>query len=72
MNLDTLKPVILSYLRAAAASAIALYMSGVTDPKVLLNALLAGLAGPVLKALDTSAKEFGLGSEAAAPKKAKK
>lgn len=71
MNLDALKPVVLSYIRAAAASAIALYMSGVTDPKVLLNALLAGLAGPVLKALDTSAKEFGLGS-AEAPKKAKK
>jgi hypothetical protein len=34
-----------SYLRAAAASAAALYMSGITDPKVLANAFIAGLSG---------------------------
>jgi hypothetical protein len=32
-----------SWLRASAASALALYLSGITDPKVLANAFLAGL-----------------------------
>ena len=49
----------LSWARAAAASAGALYMSGTTDPKVLGYALLSGFIGPVLKWLDSSAVEFG-------------
>ena len=51
-----------SYLRASAAAAGALYMSGVTDPKVLANAFAAGLIGPVVKALQPNEKEFGRGS----------
>jgi hypothetical protein len=52
-----------SYLvRAAAAAAIALYLAGETDLKVLGTAALAGFLGPVLKWLDTSAPEFGRGS----------
>jgi hypothetical protein len=54
------KQVVLSYLRAAAASAVALYTAGQHDPKVLATAFLAGLVGPILKALDKSAPEFGL------------
>jgi hypothetical protein len=46
----------MSYGRAAAASAVALYMSGITDPKILANAFVAGLLGPALKALDTKSK----------------
>jgi hypothetical protein len=57
------KQVVLSWFRAAAASAVALYVSGITDPKQLGAAALAGLAGPVLKWLDSSAPEFGRGSE---------
>ena len=49
-----------SYLRAAAASAAALYISGITDPKVLANAFIAGLIGPLLKALQPSEKQFGV------------
>jgi hypothetical protein len=49
----------MSYLRAAAASAVALYTAGQRDPKVLAAAFVAGLVGPVLKALDKSAPEFG-------------
>ena len=33
----------LSYLRAAVSCAAALYMSGITDPKTLANAFVAGL-----------------------------
>ena len=50
----------LSYLRHAAACAAALYMSGVTDPKTLANAFLAGLIGPLLRALNPSDKSFGV------------
>ena len=49
-----------SYLRAAVAAVMAMYMAGITDPKVLANAFIAGLLGPVLKAVDPKATEFGL------------
>ena len=52
-----------SWLRASAASALALYISGISDPKILANAFLAGLAGPLLKALQPSEKEFGVTKE---------
>jgi len=52
-----------SYARAALASATALYMSGITDPKVLANAFIAGLVGPLLKAVQPSEKQYGLGSK---------
>ena len=50
----------LSYLRHAATCAAALYMSGVTDPKTLANAFIAGLIGPLLRGLNTSDKTFGV------------
>ena len=53
------KQVALSYLRAAAASAVALYTAGQHDPKTLATAFLAGLVGPIMKALDKNAPEFG-------------
>lgn len=56
---EKIKQIALSYLRAAAASAVALYTAGQHDPKVLATAFIAGLVGPVLKALDKSAPEFG-------------
>ena len=59
MNKDKLKAIAATYLRAAVASVIALYLAGVTDPKALLSAALAAVAGPVLKALDPNATEFG-------------
>ena len=52
------KQIALSYLRAAAASAVALYTAGQRDPKVLAAAFVAGLVGPILKALDKSAPEY--------------
>jgi len=55
-----LKAAALSYVRAALASAAALYLSGISDPKTLANAFIAGLVGPVLKALQPSEKQFGL------------
>jgi hypothetical protein len=54
-----IKQLFLSWVRAAAASAGALYLAGQTDPKVLGYALLSGFIGPLMKWLDTSAPEFG-------------
>ena len=56
---DQLMAAGLSYLRAALSCAAALYMSGITDPKTLANAFVAGLIGPLLRALNTSDKSFG-------------
>jgi hypothetical protein len=58
-----LKAAALSYLRASLASVAALYMSGISDPKVLANAFIAGLVGPILKALQPSEKQFGIGKK---------
>ena len=58
-----LKAAALSYARAALASVAALFMSGITDPKVLANAFIAGLVGPVLKALQKSEPQLGLGKK---------
>jgi hypothetical protein len=53
------KAAAISYARAALSCVGALYLSGITDPKTLANAFVAGLIGPVLKALQTSEKQFG-------------
>jgi hypothetical protein len=59
-DLEKMKQIGLSYVRAAAASAIALYTAGVHDPKTLALAFVSGLVGPIMKALDKSAPQFGL------------
>jgi hypothetical protein len=63
MNKKKLEAIVCTYLRAAIASVIALYLAGVTDPKALASAGLAAIAGPLLKALDSNATEFGRGSK---------
>ena len=60
---EQLKAAGLSYLRAALSCVGALYLSGISDPKVLANAFLAGLIGPVLKAVDPKQKEYGIGAK---------
>jgi hypothetical protein len=63
MDKNKLKAMAATYLRAGVASIIALYLAGVTDPKALATAGLAAVAGPLLKALDPKATEFGRGSK---------
>lgn len=64
MNKVTVPPVIKTYLRAAAAAAAALFIA---DPnRALRDYLIAGLAaviGPIIKAIDPSEKQFGMGSD---------
>lgn len=64
MDSKKLKAIGLSYFRAALSAVAALYLAGVTDTKTLAYAFIAGLVGPAAKALDKSAKDFGLGSAA--------
>ena len=56
---EQFKQMSLTWFRAAASAAVALYLAGETDPKVLGTAAPAGFLGPVLKWLDPSAVEFG-------------
>jgi zinc transporter ZupT len=63
MNTEKIKAIAVTYLRAGVASMLALYLAGVTDPKALLTAAVAAVAGPLLKAIDPSATEFGRGSK---------
>ena len=53
----------LSYLRAAASCAAALYMSGISDPKTLANAFVAGLLGPAAKFVNPKDPSYGFGSK---------
>jgi hypothetical protein len=63
MNRKQIEAAVKSYVRAAVASVAALSMSGVTDPKVLANAFIAGLIGPLLKAVQPSEKQYGIGAK---------
>ena len=60
---EQLKAAGLSYIRAALSCAGALYLSGITDPKVLANAFIAGLIGPLLKAIAPNETQFGVGKK---------
>ena len=63
MNKDKMKAIATTYLRAGIAAVLALYLAGETDLKTLAMAAVAAVAGPVLKALDPKATEFGRGSK---------
>jgi hypothetical protein len=57
---EQVKCAALSYLRAAATAVAALYMSGITDPKLLANAFVAAIIAPILKGVDPSQKDYGI------------
>jgi len=63
MNKKKLEAIAATYLRAGIAAVIALWLAGVTDPKALATTGIAAIAGPLLKALDPKATEFGRGSK---------
>jgi hypothetical protein len=60
---EQLKAAALSYIRAALSCVGALYLSGVTEPKVLVNAFIAGLIGPLIKAVSPNEKQLGIGAK---------
>jgi len=57
---EQIKCAALSYLRAALAAVTALYMSGITDPKILANAFIAAIIAPVLKGANPGEKDYGI------------
>jgi hypothetical protein len=59
MNNTQLKAMLASYGRSVLGAAIALYMSGVTDPKTLAYSLLAAIAPVALRAINPNDKAFG-------------
>jgi|TARA_R110000822_G_scaffold105496_1_gene233291 hypothetical protein len=60
---EQLKAAALSYIRAALSCVGALYLSGITEPKVLVNAFIAGLIGPLIKAVAPNEKQLGIGAK---------
>lgn len=63
MNTEKLVAIAGTYLRAAIAAVLALYLAGETNPKNLLMAGIASIAAPIMKALDPKESAFGRGSE---------
>ena len=61
-NIDTkqLKAMGASYGRSVLGAGIALYMSGITDPKDLWAALVAAIAPVLLRAINPGDPAFGL------------
>jgi len=62
MNKDKVLAVVTTYARAAVPTVLAMYMSGVSDPKVLAYAFVTSFIAPIWKALDPKAPDFGKGS----------
>jgi hypothetical protein len=57
------KAMIGSWARSFGTAVIALYMSGVTDPKMLANAGIAAVLPVIYRYLNTNDTTFGKGSE---------
>jgi hypothetical protein len=56
---EQIKALLASYGRSVLGAGLALYMSGVTDPKTLAYSLLAALAPVALRAINPNDKAFG-------------
>ena len=64
MDKNQLEAIVMTYLRAAAAAIAALYLADPNRPlKEYLAAGIAAVAGPILKAIDPKATEFGRGAK---------
>jgi hypothetical protein len=70
-SIKQLKAALGSYLRAALAAVGAMLLAGIEDPgQITLSAILAGLLGPLIKALDPNQDEYGIGAKVEAAVKA--
>ena len=64
MDSKKLEAIAMTYLRAGAAAIAALYLADPNRPiKEYLAAGIAAVAGPLLKAIDPKATEFGRGAK---------
>lgn len=55
------KAMLASYARSFVGTVLALYMSGITDPKLLINAGIAAIVPPLLRWLNPKDPSFGRG-----------
>ncbi|CAB4242265.1 hypothetical protein UFOVP222_82 [uncultured Caudovirales phage] len=60
MNKTQLKALVASYVRSVLGAAVALYLSGVTDPGKLALSLVAALVPVATRALNPKDKAFGI------------
>lgn len=59
-----LKSALGSYLRATLAAVGAMVIAGIEDPSAItVSALLAGILGPLIRALDPNQDEYGIGAK---------
>lgn len=66
-SIKQLKGALGSYLRAALAAVGAMLLAGIEDPsQITVTALLAGILGPLIKALDPNQDEYGIGAKVSA------
>ena len=63
MDTKALKAAGATWLRASASAVVAMYMSGITDPKTLVNAFIAGLIGPAAKFVNPKDPSYGFGKK---------
>jgi hypothetical protein len=63
MDINALKTAGATWLRASVAAVAALYMSGISDPKTLANAFIAGLLGPAAKFVNPKDPSYGFGKK---------
>ena len=64
MDRNKIEAILMTYLRAGAAAIAALYLADPNRPlKEYLAAGIAAVAGPILKAIDPKATEFGRGAK---------
>jgi hypothetical protein len=61
--MDTTKALAASWGRSFLASAIAVYMAGVTDPKAILYAGLSSVLPVILRYINPKDKSFGVNGE---------
>lgn len=63
-SIRQLKSALGSYLRAALAAVGAMLLAGIEDPtQITVTGLLAGILGPLIKALDPNQDEYGIGAK---------
>ena len=63
MDTKKLQAAAASWLRASASAVVAMYMGGITDPKTLDNAFIAGLIGPAAKFVNPKDPSYGFGAK---------
>ena len=63
MNSKKMEAIVVDYVKSGVIAVAPLYMSGMTDPKALLNAFLVAVLGPIYQGLSKQCVAYGRGSK---------